>query len=201
MPQPPDVSLVTRFIFENPYPLGGVLLVVGVILGWLGLRDGRTDRLRLAVVPIVLGLAILAAGLLVITSGERARRVTRQLVEAAIAGDLVAARNLLSDSARFHFAAATNVSHDVDFMMAGLELLGRQFTIEDNSITMLKGYSESSDTAEVHLACWTREASWGQYTPSQWVLRIQRQDDGSWKVTSLTWVSVLGEAPQATWTP
>ncbi|MDY7108765.1 MAG: hypothetical protein SYC29_09020, partial [Planctomycetota bacterium] len=90
MPQPPNVGLLTRYVLENPYPLGAGLLVIALVVGWLGLRDGRSDRMIIAVASVLLAAGVIAAGLLVVTSGEHGRRVTRDLVEAAVTEDLVA---------------------------------------------------------------------------------------------------------------
>ena len=197
MPPPPDVGLFTRYVLENPYPLGVGLLVVALIVGWLGLRDGRSDRIAISMVSLLLAAGVLAAGLLVATSGERARRVARQLVDAAVSKDLVGAANLLADDAQFQLGSVTNISHDRDFIIAGLSRFAGRYTIRDNKITMLNGYSESRDAATVHLACWTEANDYGMHTPSQWVLRIERQDDGTWKVTRITCISISGEPPPA----
>ena len=197
MPQPPDVGLLTRYVLENPYPLGLGLFIIAVIAGWLGLRDGRADRMWIALAALVLAAAVLATGLFVVTSGERARRVTRDLVEAVVTKDLVGSANLLAGDARLQFGSTTNVSHDRNFIITGLSRFAGRFTIQDNKLTMLKSFSESSDTATVHLACWTEAGGYGGYTPSQWVLRIKRQSDGSWKVTRIVCISVSGKPPPA----
>jgi hypothetical protein len=197
MPQPPDVGLFTRYVLENPYPLGVGLLVIAIILGWLGLRDGRSDRMIAAVAGLVLAAAVLVAGLVVVTSGEHGRRLTRRLVETALSKDLVGAANLLSDNARLQFGATTNMSQDRDFIVSALSRFANRYSIEDNRITMLDGYSESRDAAEVHLACWTEATGYGFYTPSQWVLRVERQDDGTWKVARITCISINAEPPPA----
>ena len=82
MPDPPSVGLVTRFLFENPYPVGLLSLAVAGGLLWTGLREGRRERLTIAAIGIALGAAVLTIGAAVVTSGERARTVTIELVEA-----------------------------------------------------------------------------------------------------------------------
>jgi hypothetical protein len=197
MPQPPDVGLFTRYVLENPYALGIGLLVVALIVGWLGLRDGRRDRMVAALVSLLLAAGVLIAGLTIVTSGEHGRRVTRSLVEAVTAKDLVAADNLIADDAQLQLGATTNISHDRDVIIDGLSRFADRYTIQDNRITMLDGYSESRQAATVHLACWTEATGYGFYTPSQWVLRIERQDDGVWKVARITCISINSEPPPA----
>ncbi len=195
MPEPPGVSIFTRLVLENPYILGPGLLIVGIVLAWMGLREGRMDRFRLALIPLFLGVLILVVSFCMTTAGERARAVARQLTKAVVDEDLVAGVNLFSDDATLHLGSTRNVGHDLDFITAGLSRLADRYSIDDNRITMLKGYTESGDAAVVHLACWTEAGGYGGYTPSQWVLRIERQSDESWKITRVTCISISGKAP------
>ena len=56
MPEPPATDFFTRFVLENPWPAGLVLLAIAVVLGWLGLREGLKNRVRVAVALSVDGL-------------------------------------------------------------------------------------------------------------------------------------------------
>jgi hypothetical protein len=57
---------------------------------------------------------------------------------------------------------------------------------------MLRAYTETSGRATVHLACYTTlERGFGP-APTQWVLRVERQDDGTWKIA---WISFAGRSP------
>ncbi|MDY7107474.1 MAG: hypothetical protein SYC29_02450, partial [Planctomycetota bacterium] len=113
----------------------------------------------------------------------------------AVTEDLVAADNLIADDARLQLGATTNISHDRDAIIDGLSRLADRYSVEDNRITMLDGYSASRDGAVVHLACWTEATGYGFYTPSQWVLRVERQNDGTWKVARITCISINAEPP------
>jgi hypothetical protein len=201
MPDPPSVDLVTRYIFENPYPLGVGLLILGVIIGWLGLREGRADRVRAAGAPLLLGAAALVTGFVVVTAGERAKSVTRDLVAAAVANDLTGASALVAPDATVHFGSTRNLGLDRNAIIDGLSRLSASYAIEDNRITMLKAYTESRERATVHLACWTSTVNYGGYTPSQWVLEVERQSDGTWQVSRITCISISGQAPPASWIP
>ncbi len=200
MPEPPSVSIITRYLFENPYPAGIVLLAVAGGLVWTGLTQGRRDRLRIAAVPGGLGVAILLIGLLVTTSGERAKRVSRQLVDAAVDGDLVTAFGLFADDASVSMGSPNNPGYDIEFIRSALDDFVGRYTVEDNSITMLDAFTESADRAEVHMACFTTVTQgYGGPTPSQWVLTVTRQADGAWKITRITCVSVAGQHPPRPW--
>ena len=195
MPDPPSVGLVTRFLLENPYPVGLVLLAVAVGLLWTGLREGRRERMVVGLIGIVLAAAVLTIGAMVVTSGERARRVTIELVEAAVAADVIDVMSHFADEATFAFASPTNPGFPLDYIRQQAVRLEAQYHIESNSITQLKAYSTSSDSAIVHLGCSTiAEQGYGP-TPTEWVLQMQRDDQGEFKIVHITWVSLAGNPP------
>ncbi len=198
MPDPPDHSLIARFLFENPWPLGLGLFALAVLVGGLGIREGRLDRLRLALLPLVLGAGVLATGWAVVTSGERARPVVRDLVDAVVMNDLVAVVGFFADDVRVHLGSTRNVARDLDFVRTGLDALSRRFAIEDNRITMLRAYSTGAEAATLHMACWTTTGRFGP-APSEWVIEVERGDDGAWKVSRLTLISVNRAPPPSRW--
>jgi len=199
MPEPPDVGLFTKWFLENPYPVGGGLVLVAVVLGYAALREGRADRIRVAAVAGLLGILVIALGFFVVTPGEHGKRLTRAFVNAVVDNDLVAADGLLADDARLHLASPTNPGYDVATLLDKLDGLTRRYQITDNTITHLRGYGLDGDRAEVHLACWTETSGFGGYTPSQWVLRVRREPDGSWTITDLTCITVSGKPPRLSW--
>lgn len=197
MPDPPPTSLLTRFVLENPYPLGVVLLCLAGGLIWRGASSGqRQERPLIGAVGLGLaGIAVLVLGRLTVTAGEQARAVTKALVEAATAGDLPAARAWVAPDARLTFGAATNPGYARAAIDRRLQRLEGRYLIADNDITMLKAYTTGPETALVHLACRTTLAS--GYGPSftQWVLEVRRQPDGSFQVKHIRWVSFNGRSP------
>ncbi len=196
MPDPPQVGLLTRYVFENPYPLGVVLLVVGAAIALRALSAERADRLKLAGALAAVGAAVLAVGALVVTSGERARGVTLALVEAAVAGDVDAAAAHFADEAMLSFGLPTNPGYPADEIHRRLQGLANRNRIASNRITMLEAYSASGDEGIVHLACSTTLENGFGPVPTRWVLRIERQDDGTWQVSHVTWVSFAGRTPR-----
>ncbi len=195
MPEPPAVGWVTRFLFENPYPVGVTLLLVAAAMAWRGMREGRANVLKAAIVVAPLGGAVLLTGALVTTSGEHAKRVTRDLVDAAVASNVSAAMKCLASDATLSFGSPKNPSFDVNSIQQRLQRVLPRYQIKSNRITMLKGYSESWDAAVVHLVCWTEvEQGFGPMI-SSWVLRVEHQPDGWWEVTHLTCVSINNRTP------
>ena len=195
MPQPPRVGLLTRYVLENPYPLGLLLVALAAGFAWTALRSERPQRLRPAAILAGLGAAVLLTGALVVTAGERARRVTMAVVEAAVAADVSGAAALFAEDARLAFGSSTNPGLPRRDIEARIDQLDGKYRIQSNQVTMLRAYTETSDRATVHLACRTTlERGFGP-APTQWVLRVQRQDDGTWKIAHVTWISYAGRSP------
>lgn len=195
MPEPPDVSILTRFVLENPWPLGGGLLIVGLVIGYLALRDGRKDRMGVAATAFVLGGAVVAASFAVTTAGEHGKAITRSFVQAVADEDVTAATNLLADDARLQLGSTTNATLDLDTIIGRLSWLSGRVEIVNNDITMLKGFSETDDRAVVHLKCWT-DTDGCYNTPSEWVLIVERQPDDTWAISRITCISIAGDAPR-----
>jgi ketosteroid isomerase-like protein len=195
MPQPPPVGLFTRYVLENPYPLGLLMLALAVGFAWSALRSQRPQGFRVAGVLAAIGAAVLVIGALVVTAGERARRVTLAVVDAAVAGDVARAGSYFADDARLSFGSPNNPSLPRRDIQSRLDQLDGKWRIRSNQITRLRAYTESSDRAVVHLACRTTlERDFGPM-PTSWVLRVERQDDGTWKITHVTWISLAGRSP------
>ncbi|MHC5022764.1 MAG: hypothetical protein ACYTGG_02470 [Planctomycetota bacterium] len=199
MPEPPPVGLFTRFVLENVWPAAAVGLLAGGLLLWFGLREGRSGQRRTGAALILAAAAVVLTGVLVRTSGERARVIVRDLVDATASNDLVAVDALLAPSARLAAGSPRNPGFAKPVILEQAGRLRDEFRVESNRVSMLKAYSASSARAEVHVACWTEFASGLFPTPSQWVLVVERQGDGSWQVTQITCISVAGRSASPEW--
>jgi len=199
MPDPPDVGLFTRFVLENPWPVGIALLVIAVLVVWRSLYEGQWRRVAVGLGLGLLGLIVIAIGWFVVTASEHGKQVTREFVEAVVAEDLVGADALLVPNTIVHLGSTRNIGHDLDRIRDGLSMLADRYSISSNSITHLRGYTESGDRATIHLACWTEVQAGYAPTPSQWVLVIERQPDGTWKITRITCLTIATRPPPAVW--
>jgi len=195
MPDPPHVGLFTRFILENPYPIAVVAIAVGAGLLLSGLREGLRNRQRIGILGISVAIAVLIIAWSVTTSGEHAKDLTRSLVQATVQADVVQVMSHFTSDATMSFASPSNPGYPIDFVEEQATRLESQFNIESNRIGSLKGYTQSQDSATVHLSCMTTIAGGYAATPTSWVLRIERQDDNSWKIVRFTWVSILNRPP------
>ena len=197
MPDPPPVGLFTQYVLENPYPLGLLALVVAAVLAWTALRVGRPERVVAAGILAVIGAGILLVGTFVVTSGEHARRVVLEVVDAAVAGDVVTAGALFTDDATLALGSPTNPGYPRDRIERGLDQLAGRYRIADNQVTILDGFTESSRQATVHLGCRTTPEGGFGPVPTLWVLRVELQPDGTWKISRVAWVGFAGRTPDS----
>ena len=195
VPEPPSVGLFTRFILENPYPIAVVAIVLGVGMLLTGLREGLRNRQRIGFLGIAVAIAVLIIAWSVTTAGEHAKALTRSLVQATVQADAVKVMSHFTSDASMSSSSPTNPGYPIGFIEDLAIRLENQFTIESNRIGSLKSYTQSSDSAIVHLSCSTTIAGGYAATPTRWVLRIERQDDNSWKIVHFTWVSILNRPP------
>lgn len=193
MPEPPDVSVFTRYVLENPWPLGLAFLLLASWFGWSGIREGLGQRLRAAGILAALGAAVFITGWIVVTAGEHAKMVTRQLVDAVVKSGAGAAATFFTDDAVLTFGSPKNPGYGDGIIQSRLIPSADRFRIESSTITMLKGYGESSDSALAYLGCYTTVDGFPNI--SQWVLHVKRQSVGSWKVSRLTCVSINDQTP------
>lgn len=196
LPDPPSSGLITRYVLENPYPLGSGLVLLAVIAVWLGVREGQRHTLMIAGVAALLGVAVFVIERAVTTAGEHGKHVTVELVDRVVANDIAGAMAMFSDDATVAMGSPNNPGFSVDYLRGGLDRAA-SYRIQSNRIRMLDGFNESDDVAIVHLGCFT-EVGTG-YTPSTWILRIEKQADGQWKVTKLTCVSISNQTPRMSW--
>jgi len=193
----PRSGVFTRYVLENPWPLGFVLAIAGAVVLWNGLREGLPMRQRLGFGLAIVGAIVLAAGWLIETAGEQAARVTRELVDAVVANDTQAAIALFSDDAVMSIGSPRNPGFDLDYITERLDRLAARYTIDSNSITGLKLATESRRVGHVQMACMTTVDGLPYPNMSRWMLRVERQEDGSWKVTRLTCVEINNQVPSS----
>ena len=196
MPKAPQSSVLTTYVLENPWPLSLILLLFAAVIGWIGFREGMPRKITTAGILAALGAILLIIGSMVQTSGERAKSLVRQFVDAVVQGDIVAASGMISSQAILSAGSPSNPGLDADAITEGLSNFASRYTIESNDITMLRGFTEDSETATVHLGCYTVV---DYPAVSKWVLRIRREDNGSWKIARITCISINDQTPSLDW--
>jgi hypothetical protein len=197
MPPPPDVSPLTQHFLDSPWLVAALLGAGVVVFAILAHRRGERRLLVVAGVLAAAAIASIIVERLATTSGERAEAITRSLVRTAENADVAGARALFADDALMSLANPRNPGVGIDVIERRLETLDGRYRIAANRITSLESYSESSDRGVVHLRVTTElEGGMGYPTPSAWVIEVERQPDGRWLVTHLTFVEYnLGRTP------
>ena len=192
MPEPPSSSLITHYLLENPWPVGLVLLGIGVVTAYTALREGSSPRLRLAAVAAGLGAITLTLGGMITTSGEHAQRVVESLVNAVVTEDIVGGMALISDDAVMNSGSIQAPGFNRQAIEGAFNRLAQRYSIESNLIMSMRGYAVGDARAEVHITC--RTIVDGFPAVSRWVLDVRRTgDDRQWKVTRLTCISINGD--------
>jgi hypothetical protein len=155
---------------------------------------GRRGLAVASLICIGVAAVLFIVATIITTSGERARSVTLALVDAAVAGDVRAARANFSNDATMSFASPRNPGESIDFIQRSLEQLRGRYSIADNHVASLRSYSVASDRAVVHLRVITRLEQFPYQIPSSWVLEVVRQGNGAWTIDHITFVEYSGQA-------
>ena len=190
---------LTPYVLENPYPLGVLMLAVGAGLAWTAL--GAEDRRRLIIAGVLaaLGAAILAVGAVIVTPGEHARRVVLEVVDAAVQADIPLATASFADDAVLSMGSPSNPGYSRDSIAQRMQGLAGRYRIASNRVTRLESSTESRQRGIVHLACRTELQLGFGPVPTSWVVQVDRQPDGTWKISRVTWVTLASRTPPERW--
>jgi hypothetical protein len=196
VPVPMSLGLVSKYVFENPWPVTGLCLAIGLILGWKALREGHRPTLQVAIAVAILGAIVAGLGLSITTSAERGRAVVSALVSRAESGDVSGMLALLTPECLLHYGRAENPGLPRPDWEQSIGLLQGRYRIESNSITRLEAQSAKGNGATVELSCLTTVSSAPYPTPSAWWMRVAEQPDGSWKIERIAFLRVGRQEPR-----
>jgi hypothetical protein len=187
---------MTRWIFENPWPLIAVLTVAGTVAIWRGSVDASRLLRQIGLVSLLLALAAYFGGRIVVTPGEHAERITRALVAAAEAGDTDAAMALFAPNAVLNYGRRENQGVAIDQIRDAFATLESRHRIASNRIRRLKVATLDARTGEVELSCSTSTATYDGAIPTDWILRVRRDDaSSSWRIDRLTFETLFAQPP------
>ncbi|MHC4993030.1 MAG: hypothetical protein ACYTGC_18810 [Planctomycetota bacterium] len=193
------MDLITRYVLENPLPLGLLLLAIAAGLAWTGLHAVDRRRLIAAGVVALVGAAVMAAGKAVVTPGEHARAVVLEVVDAAVAGDVRTAVAAFADDSALSLASPTNPGFPRDEIERRMQGLAGRYRIQSNRVTNLDAETVSSDRGVVDLSCVTELTLGFGPVPTRWTIQADRQPDGTWKISHVTWVTMATRTPPRSW--
>ena len=191
----PQTSIFTRYLLENPWPVGIGLILLGVALLFLALNRDESRVLYAAIGAIGVAAIVLAIGWLVETTAERAADATRDFVRAAEEGrvhDMIAT---LHPDATLHLGRPGNPGQPVDELERDIRTLDSSNRIVSNSLNALAYGSRNSTSAITTFTCMTTtESSYGP-VQSKWMLEWQMDDRGTWRIRRITAIEIAGRTP------
>ncbi len=193
------MALITRYVLENPVPLTVLLMAIAAGLAWTGLKAVDRRRLIAAGVLALTGAAVMVAGKAIVTAGEHARGVVIEVVDAAVAADVGTAAAALADDSALSLGSPNNPGFSRDAIVRRLDELAGRYLIKSNRITNLDAKTVSPDRGVVDLACVTELTLGFGPVPTSWIVQVDRQPDGTWKISHVTWVKLAARTPPRNW--
>lgn len=191
----PQESLPVRYLMENPWPLGLFLILLALVLAVVWNNRGGGKIALAAGVALALGVLVFLLASIVTTPGEHARALVRGMVAHAVAGDADPIIEVLAPDATLHLQSLKHPGRGLEDLEDSIRSLEDSNRITHNTITKLRAWTTSSESALVFLGCrTTTESSWGP-VPSTWVFQIERSARGNWRVKRIAFVSLAGRQP------
>ncbi len=191
----PQSSLLSRYLLENPWPLGIGLALLGMICIYIAMTRDDRNLLQRGAIALAGGGIILAIGTLYQTTAESAATATRTFVNAAADGRIDDMIDMLDSNATLHVGRPGNTGRPFDQLTEELRALEGQHRIVANRISSLNYGSNASDTAMTIFSCVTEtESSYGP-VPSRWMIEWRRDDTGRWTVRRITALKIAGRVP------
>lgn len=182
------------WLFENPWPLGVAIAILGAAAAWRGLAGESRPLLVGGLVAIVAGAAVVLVGRSVRTPGEHAEEVARALVAHAEAARTDEALALFTPDAVLNYGRRENPGVSMVDIRAALRSLEGRYRIDSNRIRRLEVRTLDDATGEVELSCTTSLARLETGVPTDWILRVRKRGD-RWLIDRITFETLYGKPP------
>lgn len=187
-----------EWLFENPWPLVIVLIVLAVVLRLMATRSRRPRGYRFNYAALGALLAALGVYLLTVfveTDRERLVDRTRQLVAATAPLDTAAIDALIARGAVVTGPAGeTWVLYD-DIRPELERAVGRH-GIARHALRSLAADVVSSVRGRSLLSLSTTTDDLGLPIRTQWLITWRKEGDGTWRVIELQWLEFQGQPPR-----
>lgn len=189
-------SLFDRFLFENPWPLMGALVLAGAIGFSLLNRKGRvTPALISIAVALALSAGVWFAARSVTTDRERVRDLTIALVDATAKVDESTLGPMLADDLTLYLKVGAITADNSMDRAATLQQvrrsLGGLYKIKDWRITS-NDTTTSGTQASVHLSISVTTEAYAIPHRSTWRVDWRREGDGTWRVFAIELLEMPG---------
>lgn len=194
----------TRYLFDNPWPLAGLLIVAAIGLVWWFNREGKARQgVRWAGLCLMLAAAVTLTGNLVTTQREILGGQTRLLISVASKADTVALESLLGRE-----IVLTVPGNSANFSRGQiLDLVrkypGGQYPVESVSVDRVQTVLEGRSVATTQVQVRTRapEATMYDFPVGSWWKIGWRRDGDRWVVSSLQCLQIDGVSPGTSVSP
>lgn len=189
LPKPPALE---HYLYENPWPPAGLLLLLAIAAFWVLNRSGKPKAGVGAGSVGLLGavvLVLLAGG--IETTRETLADRTRALVRAVDQGDLQAADRILHDVVRSE-VPFRSAELGKPILLTSIETWHDR--IADARTPTVRAHLDGPDLARTEVLVRTQ----GEYNGSSWWRLAWRADPGPdgalvWTVTKVTWLWLPGQ--------
>jgi hypothetical protein len=195
MNEPPQDAIITRYFLENPWPLAIFLILAAfaLLLVWNNRGEHRWGLISGACC-LLAGLVFLLASL-VTTSGEHARLLVKGMVQDAETSDVEGILAVIAPDATLHLESLRHPGRPFEQLEGSIRSLGGSNRITDNTITSLRAWTVTDDSALVQLGCRTTTESAWRPVPTRWVFKIEATPEGGWVVKRIAFASLAGRPP------
>ncbi len=189
------LNLLQVLTLENPWPVGGTLVLAGVVL-WIGAlhRHNRRQAIVAAALwALAAGVFILSAA--ITTTREVVKDQTETLLKAATAPmDMPAIRSTLTHDAKL-LGPDGAVWLSFEELPPEIETALTRWPVRQMVVREM-GIQVRGDIAQVVLQLSTRTQD-DNYpsTPTRWRLQWRLDAQKQWKLESIQWIEWMGQAP------
>lgn len=191
-------SLVDQFLFENPWPLIGALVLAGAVAFALLNRKGRiTPALFSVVAAIVLSVSVWLAARSVTTDRERVRDLTVSLVDATARVDESTLAPMLASDLTLYLKVGAITSDTSMDRAATLEQVRRSvggpYRLKDWRVTS-NDITISGTQATSRLGVTVTTEVYAVPHRSIWRVDWRHEPDGAWRVFAIELLEMPGLA-------
>ena len=195
MNEPPEESIITRYLLENPWPAGIFLLLAGFVLLALWNSRGENRLGWASLACFVTGSLVFLIASMSMTAGEHARELVARIVQHAEDGDAGRILAELEPDATLHLESLKQPGRPFEELEESIRSLESSNRVTEIRIGKLRAWTTSPDSAIVHLGCRASTgSSWGP-VPTTWSFVVRRNAEGDWKVKRIAFTSLAGQPP------
>ncbi len=197
IPRLPEAPLVERLLFESPWPLAGMAVVIGVIAAVMLNRRGRgAAALGAGVGGLALAAALVVMAGAVVTDREEIGRRSSAFVEAVAAGDAMAAEELLLEDVSLRVGEEAPAGNWRAAILGAVQTAHREYGIEAASMGNVQTSATEGGFGRSVFRV-TARASAGFPSVSWWKLDWRRDHDEKWRIEVMRCLEINGREPGA----